>query len=321
MKLFFRSLFISVITTIAYGQNVFPTGVGTSVGIGTDNPSEKLQVVGVAKVSNLHITNPATSGTSFTNFNEWHNNSLVLSAGFEMNNGAIGKHRMLNFYDLQGWAGSNGIMPNDDYFALEVLDRNNLARFYFEGHKGGGNSNGRSSFVINNKAGSEVFKVIDDGNNNIALQMGQENSRVVIGGYSDYEPSHKLVIKNGSALVQGNLISTSNVGIGTNSFIDGSDTYRLSVDGAIRADRVRVYTNWADYVFENDYRLPTLTEVEKHIKEKGHLINIPSAKQVKDEGIDLGEMNKLLLEKVEELTLYLIDMQKEINMLKNQIQK
>jgi len=76
---------------------------------------------------------------------------------------------------------------------------------------------------------------------------------------------------------------------------------------------------WADYVFKEDYHLPTLEEVEKHIKEKGHLINIPSAKEVNDNGIQLGEMNKLLLEKIEELTLYIIkqekdaDLQKEIN--------
>ena len=112
--------------------------------------------------------------------------------------------------------------------------------------------------------------------------------------------------------------SNSFLGIGTSNFVDGSDTYRLSVKGAIRADRVKVYTTWADYVFNKDYNLPTIEEVEQHIKDYGHLKDIPSAKEVEVKGIDLGEMNKLLLQKIEELTLYMIEMKKEINMLKSQ---
>ncbi len=95
---------------------------------------------------------------------------------------------------------------------------------------------------------------------------------------------------------------TGNVGIGTQSIGD----WQLAVGGKIRAEEIKVETGWADYVFEEDYPLPTLQEVEKHIAEKGHLINIPSADEVEANGIELGEMNKLLLEKIEELTLYII---------------
>ncbi|MGX1931319.1 hypothetical protein [Flagellimonas sp. 2504JD4-2] len=104
----------------------------------------------------------------------------------------------------------------------------------------------------------------------------------------------------------------SNLGIGTTN----PGTYKLAVNGSIRAKEVKVETNWADYVFEADYDLPTLEEVEKHIQEKGHLINIPSAKEVEENGIQLGEMNKLLLEKIEELTLYVIEIKKEQEVLK-----
>ncbi len=72
-------------------------------------------------------------------------------------------------------------------------------------------------------------------------------------------------------------------------------------------------------MFEKDYQLPTLAEVEKHIKDKGHLKDIPSAKDVEENGIELGEMNKRLLQKVEELTLYIIDMNKEVQLLKEQL--
>lgn len=67
---------------------------------------------------------------------------------------------------------------------------------------------------------------------------------------------------------------------------------------------------WSDFVFNDDYDLPTLQEVEKHIREKGHLKNIPSAKEVEENGIQLGEMNAKLLPKIEELTLYILDIKK-----------
>ncbi|MGB2526595.1 MULTISPECIES: hypothetical protein [unclassified Flagellimonas] len=100
------------------------------------------------------------------------------------------------------------------------------------------------------------------------------------------------------------------VGIGT---YNPNPDFRLSVNGKIRAKEIKVETGWADYVFKEGYDLPTLEEVEQHIKEKGHLINIPSAKEVEENGIHLGEMNMRLLEKIEELTLYTLQQQKEIN--------
>ncbi|OWW23530.1 hypothetical protein B4Q04_20245 [Zobellia sp. OII3] len=104
-----------------------------------------------------------------------------------------------------------------------------------------------------------------------------------------------------------------NVGIGTGA-ITG---YRLAVDGPVRAREVRVDTdNWPDYVFQKEYTLPTLDEVEKHIEEKGHLPNIPSANDVETNGIEVGEMNRLLLEKVEELTLYILNQDKQLKLQK-----
>jgi hypothetical protein len=111
--------------------------------------------------------------------------------------------------------------------------------------------------------------------------------------------------------------STGKVGIGTTN-ISG---YELAVGGEIRAEEVRVDTGWADYVFADEYKLPTLEEVQKHIEKKGHLPNIPSASEVKANGIELGDMNRLLLEKIEELTLYIIQQQAELDSLKEKIQK
>ena len=124
---------------------------------------------------------------------------------------------------------------------------------------------------------------------------------------------------NGSTLGATMKIDKSgNVGIATTTIPTG---YKLAIAGKIITEEVKVQlkANWPDYVFAKAYNLPTLKEVEKHIEEKGHLPNIPSAKEVKDnKGIELGKMNAKLLEKIEELTLYTIQQEKEIQELKKQ---
>lgn len=89
--------------------------------------------------------------------------------------------------------------------------------------------------------------------------------------------------------------------------------YMLSVAGKIIAEEVEVKlrTNWPDYVFQPEYNLRTLSEVEQHIQAYGHLPEMPSAQQVEEKGISVGEMNALLLKKIEELTLYMIELKKE----------
>lgn len=100
--------------------------------------------------------------------------------------------------------------------------------------------------------------------------------------------------------------------------------YRLSVDGDIIAKRCVVQvSNWADYVFAPDYTMPSLAELENYVHENKHLPGVPSEAEVADKGIEMGEMNKILLQKVEELTLYMIDMKKQneaaVTALRNEI--
>ncbi|MCC9074319.1 hypothetical protein LNQ49_22250 [Flavobacterium sp. F-65] len=98
-----------------------------------------------------------------------------------------------------------------------------------------------------------------------------------------------------------------NVGIGTTT-----PKNKLDVKGTIHSQEVKVdMLGWSDFVFKKEYNLPTLAEVEKHINEKGHLENIPNEEEVLKNGINLGEMNAKLLQKIEELTLYMIEMKKE----------
>ncbi|MCV9932815.1 hypothetical protein OIU80_11020 [Flavobacterium sp. LS1R47] len=109
-------------------------------------------------------------------------------------------------------------------------------------------------------------------------------------------------------------IADGNVGIGT---INPKN--KLDVNGTIHSKEVKVdLLGWSDFVFKKEYNLPTLEEVEKHINEKGHLENIPSEEEVLKNGINLGEMNAKLLQKIEELTLYSIQQSKEIQTLKEE---
>lgn len=98
-----------------------------------------------------------------------------------------------------------------------------------------------------------------------------------------------------------------NVGIGTTS-----PTQKLAVNGIIRAKEVIVESGWSDYVFDPGYQLASLADVEEHIAEHRHLPGIPSAAAVAEHGVTLGEMQALLLAKVEELTLHLIRQEKVI---------
>jgi len=176
----------------------------------------------------------------------------------------------LAFYDIGSNTTAGVAEPGFVWFELNNRNYNTRLRFV-------ANENSVSQFTLFDKTQTTNFQVYDNPDGAVGLIMPKSNSYV---------------------------------GIGTTSFFDGTDTYALSVKGNVRANRVKVYTTWADYVFEDNYELPTLNEVETYINENGHLKDIPSAAEVEAKGIELGEMNKLLLQKVEELTLYMIDQNK-----------
>ena len=99
--------------------------------------------------------------------------------------------------------------------------------------------------------------------------------------------------------------------------------YKLIVNGGILSTEVRIaaYANWADYVFEKDYRLKPLSEVEAFIKENGHLPNVPAADEIAAKGFEMGEMAKIQQEKIEELTLYAIQQQKQLDQQQKEIEE
>ena len=97
------------------------------------------------------------------------------------------------------------------------------------------------------------------------------------------------------------------IGIGTLN-----PQYKLDVIGSIRASEIRVDLNGADFVFEKDYPLMPLGELEKYVKERKHLPGVASAHEMEENGTELGNLNSKLLQKIEELTLHLIEKEKQI---------
>jgi hypothetical protein len=134
---------------------------------------------------------------------------------------------------------------------------------------------------------------------------GQSN-RFFIGTKESGTNTNVLVIDRGS----------NNVGIGTQNLDNSS--FKLSVNGKIRAKEIVVETGWSDYVFDDAYKLMPLEKLETFIQSHRHLPDIPSASEIAENGASLGEMQSRLLQKVEELTLHLIAMKKDVAQLQEE---
>lgn len=112
------------------------------------------------------------------------------------------------------------------------------------------------------------------------------------------------------------------VGIGTSN-LSATSGFKLAVDGGILCEEVKVIANVpsADYVFDENYKLHSIAEVADYVKENKHLPDVPSAKDFQENGYRIGDMDNLLLQKIEELTLYIIEQQKQINDLQEKLNK
>lgn len=197
------------------------------------------------------------------------------------------------------------------------------------------------------RAGAGRFLEIYKSTGNASMRIGNNFGKlnIAIAGsngafFPDSQLGNIVITKETTNRVFFSLNNTANDG--NHKFIFGDDTNRktltisnngrvgigtltpdteLAVNGTIHAKKVKVdLTGWSDFVFKNNYILPTLEEVENFIKKHGHLKDIPNEKEVLKEGIDIGEMNAKLLQKIEELMLYTIQQQKQIEIMKKEIE-
>ena len=303
--LFFNTITNAQISTGTGGAaSVLPNSStsNTNVGIGTTDPSYKLEVIGTVKANEGEFFKSLPDGSTYTDWKDRNIRDRVLNLGTLRD--PLDKGRLLRFVDHPQ---SN--LDAKSNFGFAIDDRSNHTRISINAETGG-----TGTFTLLDRNQTEYLKVFEDGTGKVYQQMGKPDSKLCIGGYANYVPGlpHKLVVQNGSALIEGNILTDANIGIGTSNFTDGADTYRLSVKGKIRAEEIKVYNTWADYVFSPAYELPSLKQVENYITQNGHLPNVPSAKEITEKGLPLGEMAKIQQEKIEELTLYLIQQNKEI---------
>ena len=175
-----------------------------------------------------------------------------------------------------------------------------------------GNGNIKSKGSIRSK-GSVTTSNPDNSGASISMSWLNNVARIRIGGSGPGSSSGLDIQTTGDRSIL-RIEHSGKVGIGTTT-----PDEKLTVKGKVHAEEVKVDLSvpGPDYVFKEDYDLKSLEEVQNYIKTHGHLPNIPSAQEMAEEGIELGEMNMKLLEKIEELTLYIIEQEKRISKLES----
>ncbi len=229
-------------------------------------------------------------------------------------------------------AGQYNEGPKNSFFGTGAgnLNTTGMSNSIFGTHTGLSNTTGSHNSFFGHNAGRN--NTIGSSNSFFGKGAGFNNTtgnnNLFLGYMAGYNEtgSNKLYISNSDTsvpLVYGEfdrkqIRLNGQVGIGTNAADLGS--YQLAVEGTVGARKVVVSPDsWADFVFESKYRLRDLSEVEAFIDKNKHLPDVPSEKEVAENGVSLGEMDAVLLQKIEELTLYIIKLEKHTLKLDNNI--
>ena len=270
----------------------------TKVGIGISYPIDRLHVNNGV----LRIGNSATCSERAKNLLKFGDGSYVQIGEWEANNTLSFKASMFNFT-----IGNVGIGIASPIYKLDVNGRLYLraaqsTESYIHWQW--------NTLVLGTPAGTYSHNSID-------IIPGGESAHTdtLFSRIRMFEsPSETNHIEKIRLWTAGNCWFMNNgyLGIGTTS-----PQYKLDVRGTIRATEIIVNTAGADFVFDKEYKLPTLTEVDAYIKENGHLPAVPAAEEMQSGGMKISELQTLLLQKIEELTLYTIQLENRIKELEN----
>ncbi|MDW7691158.1 hypothetical protein R9C00_19600 [Flammeovirgaceae bacterium SG7u.111] len=281
------------------------------VGVGTSSPKATFHVNGDYYGKGhmfLHAyEGEGSSGTAYIQARDFSNSSNINLRFRTQQNGVLNEVMILTPNGRVG-IGKDPMHPLDIEGSFRMGSRDNSiknSKLIIDGPNAIPNANEK----INREISFEY------------LAAGKAKIRSYRGGswdtYLDFMTSEGSN-SGGEPKVRMHIAGDGKVRIGDDNLNISSNDYKLFVETGIISEKVKVAVkeNWADFVFEENYALPTLSEVESFIQENHHLQDIPSAKEVEANGIDLGEMDAKLLQKIEELTLYTIEQQKEIEALK-----
>lgn len=287
-------LIISIIGTISsYSQTISDKLIIHDTRDNNDKPNfNNHSIRADFKVRQL-IGVPGTGNYS-TNLtiSPWHDSSGGLNHQMNFNDGGIffrtGRH------DSQSWNKWRRILVENENGNIDISDNQDV----------------QIGKHLNDKFS---YKELDMGH--YALRWGWDSWDN--GGPTLWQSAYGGIKFFTRGQLQMSINHLGNVGIGTEN-----PKYKLDVAGTIRAQEVKIEINaGADFVFAEDYNLKPLSQVEAFVKDNKHLPEIPSDKQMQEDGLSVNEFQIKLLQKIEELTLYLIDQNKENEMLKTRVQE